>query len=338
MLKDSLYILRLKHFEIKTLEIKSQCLKKNPLGDPSLRLNPLLVPKVPRSSYPVILVLSGFTGNGPKYFGPKSFEKNFPETLDFLVAHKKAPTAIYVFVDAMTFWGGSQFINSKGCGAYEDYIIQELVPAIKHSFPTSSWCVMGGSSGGYGALHLSTKYPKIFSVCGALAPDSFFESSLLPEFYTALPYIKKYGGIKGIKKLLKKEELFQKKHAHTIINAIAMGLCYAPHPHKKDEVLWPIDPQTGQLNKNVWKVYKKFDPLSFLPRRKKALQQIHFYLDVGIYDQFHLQYGARQIKKIFEKFSASYFYSEFNGNHFDLHLRREPFFKWLKSLWDQKSV
>ena len=70
---------------------------------------------------------------------------------------KKAPEALYVFVDALTF-GGSQFINSSGTGQYQDYILKELVSAVKKTIesrtlptngvflvgPVGLWCSKDG--------------------------------------------------------------------------------------------------------------------------------------------------------------------------------------------------
>ena len=47
-------------------------------------------------------------------------------------------------------------------GLYEDFIMQDLLPAIKKELPVSvkkkNWCLHGGSSGGYGALFLGSKF------------------------------------------------------------------------------------------------------------------------------------------------------------------------------------
>lgn len=182
-LQSGLHVFQLKNFNLETLTIKSQALKGNPWNDSVVRHNPVLAPKSkpPRDGYPVVLVLAGFTGNGPKYFGLRTFEANFPQELDQCVSENRAPLALYVFVDAMTFWGGSQFLNSDGMGRYEDYVVKELCQAISEKYPAEQlgkrWCVMGGSSGGYGALHLASKYPEKFSTMAAVAPDSFFDES-----------------------------------------------------------------------------------------------------------------------------------------------------------------
>lgn len=329
----------LEHFRLETLVIDSQVLKNNPLGDSPFRFNPVLVPKVESSApWPVVVWLSGFTGNGPASFNSKAFELNHPQTLDREVAAGRAPQALYVFVDAMTFWGGSQFLNSPGTGRYQDYVLKEVVPALRSRYPvqkgTEHWCVAGGSSGGYGALHLATVEPGVFGCVAALAPDSFFEASLLPEIRTALPFIRRKGGVAGIKKSIREEGFAQRREAHTVLNAIGMGTCYAPSGVSPGDVDWPIDPHSGELLPETWKRWLAHDPIVFLAERKKALSQlVGIKLDVGDQDQFQLQYGTRQLYRLIQEMGLKVDESEFSGNHFDLSARRPEVWTWLKSLW-----
>ena len=205
------------NFELRTLVIESEVLRRNPLGDSARRTCPVLVP--PGKDLPVVIMLSGFTGNGPTAFNVKSFEVGGTTKLDEAVSRGEAPKAIYVYMDAMTFWGGSQFINSEGMGRYEDFLVNEVCDAIKQNFSTGDqWCVMGGSSGGYGALHLASKYPEKFGVAIALAPDSFFEASLLHELRTALPIITRMGGVKAVRDELLNGKLMKRKDWHVILN------------------------------------------------------------------------------------------------------------------------
>ena len=332
MLKE-LNLFPLENFDAKTLIIDSESLKQNPLGDPSVRYNPVLIPKAANKDLPVVLVLAGFTGNGPKYFSPKGYEQNFPQTLDECVSKGAAPKAIYVFADAWTYWGGSQFINSKGMGSYEDYVMKDLVPAIKSELSVSSkkaeWCVHGGSSGGYGALYLGSRYNDAFGTVSAIAPDSFFELSLLKEIYEAYPSLQKLGGINGVKSLLQQGKLMRRRDSHTLLNAIAMGLCYAPDG--QGGVSWPID-DLGRVDQKIWQRWLKHDPVNFLKEQSFSDQQV--YLDVGKFDQFHLQFGTRQISNLLNEQKIDHHYSEFDGNHFDIGARRPDFWKWLGNHWN----
>ncbi len=336
-LSSHLDILRLKHFDIRTLHVDSQALKGNPLGDPSLRSHPVLVPKDanPKAAYPVVFLLSGFAGNGPNYFNQKTFESNFVQTLDRSIELGEAPHAIFVLIDAMTSWGGSQFLNSEGTGRYEDLVAVDTFNAVREQLPVAKdarqWCVMGGSSGGYGAFHLSSKYPEKFGLCAAIAPDSFFEASLLPDVWATFAHLKKLGGIEGVRAELMNGKLMKKKEAFQMLNAIAMGLCYAP---KSGGVDWPIDEETGRVRKDVFAKWLAHDPIVFLQDRIENVGKLAgIWLDVGVKDQFNLQYGTRQIREILIQNKIAHEYSEFDGTHFDLDQRRPLVWKWLAQKW-----
>ncbi len=332
-LLNNTYAYALKQFDIQTLVIDSDELKKNPLKDSHQRFNLVLKPKNynDKKSYNLMIVLSGFTSNGTKYFGHKPFEKNYPQTLDEWCFEKKVDDCIVVFIDAFTFWGGSQFINSPLVGNYENYIIKEVLPKIHELFNISKHakdiCVTGGSSGGYGALHLGSNHPHIFGKVAAIAPDCDFALSLLPEIYHALPLIEKWGGLKKIKEELKSGAFFRRRESHTVINVIAMAHCYSSA--KSGQPKFPFSLKMGELITKEWKHWLKHDPIHFVKKRKKNIEQLSgIYLEVGKYDQFNLQYGARKLKNILKNYKVKLNYKEFNGNHFDISKQRPNFWSW----------
>lgn len=333
---ENLFLYETPGFNFTTLKIESEILKGNPLGDPTKRALPILSP-IGEGPHPVIFILAGFTGNSPFYTNPKFNESNAVQVICEASAKGMAPNAHYVFVDSLTSWGGSQFINSEATGHYEDFIIQEVVNAVRNNYncnPESShWCIMGGSSGGYGALHLGSKFPEIFGVIAAIAPDSFFQASLLPEFYTAGPTWEKYGTARKILEDLKSGKIMKIKNWHSIVNAIAMAACYAPKG-SDIEILFPLT-RDGEVVEDVWNKFLTKDPIHFLKERKPRLHNSVVYLDVGQRDNFHLQYGARQIAKILSTQDTQLTYNEFDGNHFEIGERRVEVWKWLTQVWRQ---
>lgn len=333
---ESLALPKLKNFDLYNLCIDSHQLMNNSLGDPTKRNNPVLVPKnhLPGTSG-LVLVLSGFAGNGTKYLADKGFEQTFIQQLNDLYGRDKAPRAVYAFVDAWTFWGGSQFINSKGTGSYENYITQELYPLLMEIFSikTGKVAVLGQSSGGYGALHLASKFPHFFPYMGALAPDCFFEASLLPDLYKAAPFLalnKNYVTLKG---LHRERQLLKQRHGFSILNAIGMTACYSPSA-SKTKLDWPMDFESGTLIPEVWKRWLSYDPVHFLKKRKAQLKKLKgFYLEVGVRDEFNLQLGVRQIHRWLNQEKIKHHYSEYEGGHFDGHERNPHFWEWLGKIW-----
>lgn len=323
----------LKSFDIETLVVNSSHLKNNNLKDSPIKYNLVLKPKNFDSAkkYKCIVVLAGFTGTASKYFSYKPFQQNYPQSVDSWFSKNKVKDCVILFVDSMTYWGGSQFINSPLVGNYEDYIVKELFKEFKDKYNISDnpgdVCITGGSSGGYGALHLGSKYPHIFGKVAAVAPDCDFNLSLLPELYKGLPLLEKMGGIEAVKKEIKEERFFNRRDSHLIINIIAMAYCYSSN--KKGEPNFPFNTSTGEVDKKLWKEWLKKDPITFMTTRKKGIEKLKgIYLDVGKYDQFNLQYGARKLNKMIKAIKVPFKYTEFNGNHFDISKRREQSWNW----------
>lgn len=328
---------KLNNFYLFNLCITSSELRTNPLGDPFVRNNPVLSPKKISKKPPgLVFVLSGFAGNGTKYLGDKGFEETFLQQLDRLMGQGRTPYAHYILVDAWTFWGGSQFLNSLGTGNYENYIIRELYPTVRRQFEISSsdhTAVVGYSSGGYGALHLASKYPKFFPFCGALSPDCFFEASLKPDLYKAAPFLAKYSNYAELMTFHHQKKIFKKQNGFSILNVIAMAACYSP-AKTKNQPIWPIDFKTGKMILPIWRQWKLKDPVEFLKKRFNKLQTIKgFYLEVGTNDEFNLQLGVRQIHAYLKKHRFSHHYEEFEGGHFDSNQRYPIFWEWLKIKW-----
>ena len=330
--------LSLKEHRAFNLIIHSQVLIKNPLGDPSTRYNYILVPKKPTGTFPLIFHLPGYLSTGYESFYKKPLQLNFVEKTDQGVKHKKYPKAIHVFVEANTLWGGSQFINSPGCGPYEDYIIKELFVSLdkyfKISKQSSKRCVMGSSSGGYGALSLITSQKSPFGVALAVSPDSFFQASLLPELFKAAPELIKYKSFSKIRKEITTGDFQNKKTFFPLINTVAMGHCYSPkEAFKKDFLDWPIDLYSGELKPKRWRQWLQHDPLYFLKKRKNQLKGKSLYLEVGEFDDFSLQFGVRQIAGFLKTQGIKHQFREFSGDHSGLSQRRLLFLEKLKSLW-----
>ena len=330
-------------FESHPLIVESCALKKNPLRDPAQRANFIFLPKKFSSTKkcPLVFFLPAFGSSAAQQVVQGPFKGSLMEKVMHWVSQKKAPQAVYVVVDAATAVGGSQYINSKGVGSYEDYIVKELYPQVAQlvSIDPKRVALCGASSGGYGALHLASSYPELFPYLCAVAPDSFFQASLLPEIYKAYPYIK----LKGLRDLIRGfiakrslEDDLRESVLYTVAGALAAGLCYSSsEPYK---VQWPIN-KMGVLDTVIWKKWLKYDPIMFLPQRKNKVSGLKgAYLSVGIYDEYNLQYGARQIYAGFKKnnptFARRVVYREFKGGHFGLKDNFVDALTWLVKEWN----
>jgi enterochelin esterase-like enzyme len=169
--------------------ITSELLRGNVLGDPHER--PLWVYLPPgyddgQSRYPSVYVIQGYSGHVAMWGNRSPFRQPFVETADQVFASGAAPGCVLVFVDAWTAYGGSQFVDSPGTGAYHSYLCDEVVPWVDARFRTipdrESRAISGKSSGGFGAMITPMLRPDLFGALATHAGDSLYELSYVAEF------------------------------------------------------------------------------------------------------------------------------------------------------------
>ncbi|HRE40110.1 MAG TPA: alpha/beta hydrolase-fold protein [Ignavibacteria bacterium] len=320
----------------------SKILKNNPLKDPTLRKFPVYLPPSydSRKNFPVVYLLNGFTGKGIQNLNISFLSENIEERLNRLITEKIIKEMIVVMPDCITKYGGSQFINSKGTGNYEDYLIKEIIPFIDKKYKTinnSNYrAVCGKSSGGFGAIYLGMKNPDIFKLVCSTSGDMYFEYCYQKDFPKFVKYISNYGvGNKAVSNFIKKEINFKQPkpgYFHDLINIIGMASCYSPNPGaiktKGYNFDLPFDIFTGELIRNIFNTWKKFDPVNLVEKYKTNFKKLNLlYIDVGSKDEFDLNIGARIFCSKLNKSKIKYLYDEFNGGHFNIQYRYDNTFK-----------
>src|SRR4051812_34614558 len=137
------------------MTIESEALKSNMLGDPSVRAVDLYVPSGHAGrALPLLVDLVGFTSSGLSHTNWTGFQENLPERLDRLIGEQRMKPVVVAFPDCFTRLGGNQYINSASTGAWEDFLLQEMLPAVEQRFGCGGpgrRGVFGKSSGGDGA-------------------------------------------------------------------------------------------------------------------------------------------------------------------------------------------
>ena len=130
--------------------------------------------------YPVIYVLHGFRGDS------SSLTRKMRSAMDRMILGEEIQEVIAVFVDGSNRFGGSQYLSSPTIGDYETYIRRDLVNFIDRQYRTishrDSRGITGFSMGAYGSMHLSLKYPEVFSVAVAQAGTYKFDDDLITSF------------------------------------------------------------------------------------------------------------------------------------------------------------
>jgi Putative esterase len=309
------------------LVVESDVLAGNPLGDPSRR--PLYVyvpPGAGDGPLPSVYLIQGMTGQVDMWRNREAFAPTMFERVDDLFTGGCSP-AIVVFVDAWTFFGGSQFINSDGTGRYMDYLCDEIVPFVDERYPTARdrdrRALTGKSSGGYGAMVVPMLRPEVFGALASHSGDALFEACYLPEFpLTTRTLRDEFEGSYEVffERLRAAERLESSWHAP--LNTYAMAACYSPDPAQPGKALLPFEIETGRLIDEIWGRWLDWDPVRMAARHRDALETMRcIYLEAGRSDEFYLDLGAQAFARELEEGGISFDLVLFEGAHGHLQYR-----------------
>ena len=133
--------------------------------------------------YPVLYFLHGLFENQSSWS-----DRGGQQVLNELLGQR----AVGEFLVVMPDGGKTFYVNSlDGHERYEDFFIQELVPAIDKKYRTipdlSARGISGTSMGGYGALHLAMDHPGVFGSASA------HSAALIPKIPNPLPTEGRWG-------------------------------------------------------------------------------------------------------------------------------------------------
>ena len=304
---------------------QSRVLENNALGDPALRETPIyLPPQAGSEPLPVIYMLVGFTGRPHSLLETHPWKSGVILTLDRAMATGEMPPAIVVMPNAFTRYGGSQYVNSSAVGAYEDHVVQELVPWVDATFPVREGRrgIIGKSSGGFGALHLGMRHADLFGAVASISGDCHFEYGYATDFLPALRGLIPFDGDPA--RFL---AAFEENHelggdGHATLNLLAMSACYSPNPDSPLGFDLPIDPHTGARVSEVWERWLAFDPVCACEQHAGALRSLNLlHLEAGITDEFHLQFGLRILAQRLTSLNIEHCHEEFDGGHFGINER-----------------
>lgn len=312
-------------------ELESQLLQGNPLGDPHVRAQPVLLPPGVQAGeacgLPLVTVLVGYTGFNHKVLNKSSmWSENVPEMFARAMASGEIPPAVFLWPACETRLGGSQYVDSSGTGPYMSYLLDEVVPATESRYGCggpSQRVVVGKSSGGYGALSLAMRRPGYFSAIGSHAGDMGFDMSHFRGFADALNCWAKYGGPAAFVEQLPQLTSFGNME-HAGIEGIAMAACYSPNPESPLGVDLPLVPETGEIREDVFARWLAFDPLRMIEKEAcaQALRDTRcLFLDAGERDEFALQWGLKRFAKRLQELEIPAEVEYFPGGHFAMDHR-----------------
>lgn len=310
-------------FRIVKEYVQSSLLSGNPAGEASVRPLTVYLPEAAlqtKRRFPVLYCLAPWTSAGRQQLEWEPFKESLAARVTRLIASGAMPPCILVCPDLYTSFGGSQYINSAFLGAHADHLIHELIPYVEAHYPVlpgpASRAVFGRSSGGFGALRLAIDYPGQFSAIACHSGDMGFELLYrrdLVEFCYALA---RYSGdVTAYLKAIRAQPKLSGKDVHVMM-LMGMAASYSPDLSSPYGFKLPIDPQSGEIHDKIWAQWLAHDPLEKLKSQSEGLRQLKcFYLDCGNRDQYHLQFGARQLRAALTKQGIVHQGFEFDDNH-----------------------
>ena len=249
------------------------------------------------------------------------WQPSVPERLALAMQSGEIKPAVFVWPACETKLGGSQYVNSSGTGNYQDYVINEVIPAAEKHYNCggeNNRVVVGKSSGGFGALSLTMRNPGFFRATASHAGDMGFDMSHFRGFADALTCWSKYGGIESFIQQLPSLSKFGFTE-HAGIEAIAMATCYSPNAESELGFDLPVAPETGEIRHNIFDKWLSYDPLRMLDEKNNAdaLRQLdHLFLDAGETDEFALQWGLRRFHEKLKAQNIDAHVEYFKGGHF----------------------
>jgi enterochelin esterase-like enzyme len=315
------------------LDIDSQALTNNTLGDPVRRSVAVYLPEGYDSSseqYPLLVDIVGFTGSGFAHLGWKAFGESVPQRVDRLVAEGKMGPAIIAFPDCFTRLGGNQYINSSVTGNWADFLVEEMIPALESGYRVKPGRdhrgLFGKSSGGYGAIVHGMLYADHWGAVACHSGDMAFDLVYRTDFPKVLMHLAASGGsVDAFINGLADKHKISGDDMHTLM-ILAMAATYDPAPGEPHGVRLPVDLQTCELDESLWANWLAWDPLELVERRdvQESLASLKgLFIDCGTKDQYALLYGARRLHLYLEELGIMHEYQEFPDNHSGIDYRMD---------------
>lgn len=305
------------------LEHQSQVLESNPWRDPVTREVAVYLPHGYSDSdapYVALWDLAAYTNSGLGHLNWRNQGENLQHRLDRLIGTGSMDPVVVVIPDCYTSLGGNQYVNSPAVGRYADYLVDELVPFVDSSVNVVSGregrALFGKSSGGYGAIYHAMHFPQAWGAVASHAGDVGFDLLYRAEFPTACSVLAPFGGDHNTFMRAFWGKNRPSGRDFTAMMVLAMAASYDPDPADPARLRLPFDLRTCELDPDRWRHWLAFDPLELLEERAGALRSLHgFYLDVGKYDQYHIQYGSRRFSDRLSGLGIEHQYEEFEGTH-----------------------
>lgn len=319
------------HGRIETFELSSDALAKNLLGDPSKRQVAVYLPPAYDDDdvdYPLFVDLAGFTGSGLKRLAWSAFGESVPQRLDRLITTGAMGPVVVAFPDCFTSLGGNQYVNSAAMGQWEDFLIQDMLPAVESRFRIRAGrdhrVIYGKSSGGYGALVHGLRHADTWAAVGCHSGDMAFDLVYRRDFPATLDALARFGGEVGpFLEHVRAAPKLSGSQMHAML-ILAMAATYDPDPAHPFGIRLPVDSRTCELDPERWSRWLAHDPVEMVKQQvgQENLRRLKgLFIDCGSRDEYTLHYGARTFVRQLEAAGIRHHYEEFEDGHRSIDYR-----------------
>lgn len=317
-------------------EVLARC---NPLGDPTERRTWVWLPPGyghEDRAYPTLWSLAAYTSSGPAQVAWRNHGENLPQRLDRLVSSRAMPPAIVVMPDSYTSLGGNQFVDTPAMGRYASYLVDELLPEVERRYravpEAGGRAAFGKSSGGFGALHLVTRFPGVFGAAASHAGDCGFDRVYLRDFAACCDELAQSGhDLESFVAGFWRSSRPSGRAFHTLMT-LCLAASYSPAPGSPLNLELPFDLETAKVKPDVWERWLSFDPVRFEDQALERLGALDgLWLDAGSRDQYFIHYGTRELSSRLTGAGIDHYHEEFDGTHSGLDWRLDHSLPWLLS-------
>ncbi|GAB4536654.1 MAG: alpha/beta hydrolase family protein [Parvularculaceae bacterium] len=273
-----------------------------------------------RRRYPVVYLLHGIAGTDQDWFPAARPYLNIPDVMDREIARGAVAEMIVVMPDASSNYLGSFYVNSSATGAWEDFIVEDLVQHIDENYRTlavrESRGIAGHSMGGYGAIRIAMRHADKFSVAFAISPgvlgwggDISAENGAFGEVLAARDFSELYAPTPH-----DNANMFYKA------SIVAVARAFSPNPERPPFYAdFPFRLEEGALvpDPEIYEKWTEMQPLAVVERHADALRTLRgLKFDVGYNDQYsHIPLTTRALSLKLSDLGVPHVFEEYNGDH-----------------------
>lgn len=322
---------------IDRFEFTSELLARdNPLAEPITRTTHVYLPHDYDEGdryYPLLCCLPAYTSSGPAALGWRNHGENLVQRLDRLIDTGVLDPVIVAFPDSYTALGGNQFVDSTALGAWASHLVLEWLPELDRRFRTVAESagrgVFGKSSGGFGALHLATRFPGVFAAAISHAGDCGFDRVYARDFAPCCDELARFDGdIEVFVRDFWRRRRPDGRAFHTLMT-LCLAASYSPSPGRPLNLELPFDLRTARLDEAVWARWLDFDPVRYDGERLHALNGLSaLWIDAGRRDQYFIHYGTRELADRLARAGLEFHHAEFDGDHSGMDWRLDQSLPW----------